>query len=40
MTMAKSGAHDGAAIDGTRGWRMLYLNPVLVAGKLTDRGED
>jgi len=33
--------HDGAALgDGARGWRMLYLDPGLVAGELAGEGLD
>ena len=40
ITVNPGEMHDGAPICGARGWRMLYLNPALVARALTEEGED
>ena len=40
ITVNPGEMHDGAPIGGARGWRMLYLDPVLVARELVDEGED
>ena len=40
ITVNPGEMHDGAPIGGTRGWRMLYLTPALVARELADEGED
>lgn len=40
ITVNPGEMHDGTPIGGARGWRMLYLNPVLVARELVDEGED
>ena len=40
ITVNPGEIHDGAPIGGPRGWRMLYLNPALVARELTEESED
>ena len=40
ITVNPGEMHDGAPIGGARGWRMLYLNPALVARELVDEGDD
>ncbi len=40
ITVNPGEMHDGAPIGGARGWRMLYLNPALVARELAEEGED
>ena len=40
ITVNPGEMHDGAPIGGARGWRMLYLDPALVARELVDEGED
>ena len=39
ITVNPGEMHDGAPIGGARGWRMLYLDPALVARELVDEGE-
>ena len=40
ITVNPGEMHDGAPIGGARGWRMLYLDPALVARELVGEGED
>ena len=40
ITVNPGEMHDGAPIGGARGWRMLYLDPALVARELVEEGED
>ena len=40
ITVNPGEMHDGAPIGGARAWRMLYLDPALVARELADDGED
>ena len=40
ITVNPGEMHDGAPIGGARGWRMLYLDPALVARELAGEGED
>jgi AraC-like DNA-binding protein/quercetin dioxygenase-like cupin family protein len=40
ITVNPGEMHDGAPIGGARGWRMLYLDPALVARELVDEGQD
>ena len=40
ITVNPGEMHDGAPIGGARGWRMLYLDPALVARELMDEGEN
>ncbi len=40
ITVNPGEIHDGAPIGAARSWRMLYLNPALVASELADEGED
>lgn len=40
ITVNPGEMHDGAPIGGARGWRMLYLDPTLVARQLVDEGDD
>ena len=40
ITVNPGEMHDGVPIGGARGWRMLYLEPALVARELVDEGED
>ena len=39
ITVNPGEMHDGAPIGGARGWRMLYLDPALVARELVGEGE-
>lgn len=39
ITVNPGEMHDGVPIGGARGWRMLYLDPALVACELKDEGE-
>ena len=40
ITVNPGEMHDGAPIGDARGWRMLYLDPALVARELAEEGED
>ena len=40
ITVNPGEMHDGAPIGSVRGWRMLYLDPALVARELAEEGED
>lgn len=40
ITVNPGEMHDGAPVGGARGWRMLYLDPALVARELVDEGQD
>ena len=40
ITVNPGEMHDGTPIGGARGWRMLYLDPALVARELAEEGED
>jgi len=40
ITVNPGEMHDGAPVVGARGWRMLYLDPALVARELVEEGED
>ena len=40
ITVSPDEMHDGAPIGGLRGWRMVYLDPALVARELAEERED
>ena len=40
ITVNPGEMHDGAPVGGARGWRMLYLDPAVVARGLVEEGED
>ena len=40
ITVNPGEMHDGAPIGAARGWRMLYLDPALVAREVVDESED